>query len=79
MSLVEGVTDMALGAVPDPTQLDMSGVDFSKEFSPDEMAALSTIAGQMGAGKVIAMQKIAFFQGQNLTLEEKVYFFSWFM
>ena len=57
MSLVEGVADMALGAVPDPTQLDMSGMDFSKEFSPDEMAALSNIAGQMGAGKVIAMQK----------------------
>ena len=36
MSLVQGVTDMALGAVPDPTQLDMSGMDFSKEFSPDE-------------------------------------------
>ena len=29
MSLVEGVTDMALGAVPDPTALDMSGMDFS--------------------------------------------------
>ena len=59
MSLVEGVTDMALGAIPDPIALDMSGVDFSKDFSPEEMAALSSIAGQMGAGKVVAMQKMA--------------------
>ena len=59
MSLVEGVTDMALGAIPDPTSLDMSGIDFAKDFSPEEMAALSSIAGQMGAGKVIAMQKMA--------------------
>ena len=56
MSMVEGVTDMALGAIPDPTALDMEGIDFGKEFSPDEMAALSSIAGQMGAGKVVAMQ-----------------------
>ncbi len=59
MSLVQGVADMALSNVPDPTALDISGVDFSKEFSPDEVAALSSIAGQMGAGKVIAIQKIA--------------------
>ena len=59
MSLVEGVTDMALGAIPDPTALDMSGIDFAKDFSPEEMAALSSIAGQMGAGKVVAMQKMA--------------------
>ena len=59
MSLVEGVTDMALGAIPDPTALDMTGIDFSKDFSPAEMAALSSIAGQMGAGKVVAMQKMA--------------------
>ena len=52
MTLVEGVADMALDAVPEPTSLDMSGIDFGKEFSPDEMAALSSIAGQMGAGKV---------------------------
>ena len=37
----------------------MEGIDFGKEFSPDEMAALSSIAGQMGAGKVVAMQKLA--------------------
>jgi len=59
MSMVEGVTDMALGAIPDPTALDMEGIDFGKEFSPAEMAALSSIAGQMGAGKVVAMQKLA--------------------
>jgi len=59
MTLVEGVTDMALGAVPDPTALDMSGMDLSKDFSPKEMAALSSIAGAMGAGKVVAMQKLA--------------------
>ena len=59
MSLVEGVTDMALGAIPDPSALDMSGIDFANEFSPEEMAALSSIAGQMGAGKVVAMQKMA--------------------
>ncbi len=59
MSLVEGVADMALGAIPDPTALDMSGIDFEKDFSPEEMAALSSIAGQMGAGKVVAMQKMA--------------------
>ena len=35
MSLVEGVTDMALGAIPDPTALDMSGIDFAKDFSPE--------------------------------------------
>ena len=28
MSMVEGVTDMALGSIPDPTSLDMSGVNF---------------------------------------------------
>ncbi|MDC0240538.1 hypothetical protein OAK08_02740 [Candidatus Pelagibacter sp.] len=59
MSLVEGVTDMALGAIPDPTALDMTGIDFANDFSPEEMAALSSIAGQMGAGKVVAMQKMA--------------------
>ena len=59
MSLVEGVTDMALGAVPDPTALDMSGMDFGNDFSPEEMAALTSIAGQMGAGKVVAIQKLA--------------------
>ena len=59
MSLVEGVADMALGSVPDPTALDMSDMDFSKDFSQAEMAALSSIAGQMGAGKVVAMQKMA--------------------
>ena len=59
MSLVEGVADMALDAVPDPTALDMSDMDFAKDFSPEEMAALSSIAGQMGAGKVVAMQKLA--------------------
>ena len=42
-----------------PTALDMSDMDFSKDFSPEEMAALSSIAGQMGAGKVVAMQKLA--------------------
>ena len=59
MSLVEGVTDMALQAIPDPTALDMSGIDFAKDFSPEEMAALSSIAGQMGAGKVVSLQKMA--------------------
>jgi hypothetical protein len=59
MSLVEGVTDMALGAIPDPTALDMTGIDFAKDFSPEEMAALSSIAGQMGAGKVVSLQKMA--------------------
>ena len=37
----------------------MTGIDFAKDFSPEEMAALSSIAGQMGAGKVVAMQKMA--------------------
>ena len=39
MSLVEGVADMALAAVPDPTALDMSAMDFSEDFTPTEMAA----------------------------------------
>ena len=43
MSLVEGVADMALGAIPDPNALNMAGVDFAKDFSPEEMAALSTM------------------------------------
>ncbi len=59
MSLVENVADMALGAVPDPNAIDMSGLDFSKDFSPEEMTALSSMAGQMGVGKVIAMQELA--------------------
>ena len=59
MSLVEGVADMALAAVPNPTALDMEGIDFSEDFSPTEMAALSSMAGAMGVGKVIAMQKMA--------------------
>ena len=59
MSLVEGVTDMALGAIPDPTALDMTGIDFAQDFSPEEMAALSSIAGHMGAGKVVSLQKMA--------------------
>ncbi|SVB86665.1 uncharacterized protein METZ01_LOCUS239519, partial [marine metagenome] len=59
MSLVEGVADMALAAIPNPTSLDMEGIDFSEDFSPTEMAALSSMAGQMGVGKVIAMQKMA--------------------
>ena len=32
MSLVEGVADMALAAVPNPTALDMEGIDFQKIF-----------------------------------------------
>jgi len=59
MSLVEGVADMALAAIPNPTALDMSGIDFAEDFSPTEMAALSSMAGQMGVGKIIAMQKMA--------------------
>ena len=50
---------MSLSAVPDPTSIDMSGINFAEEFSPGELAALSSIAGQMGAGKVVAMQKLA--------------------
>ena len=57
MSLVEGVTDMALGAIPSPTGLEMEGINFAEDFSPGEMAALSSIAGQMGVGKVMAVQK----------------------
>ena len=34
-------------------------LNFGDDFSPEEMAALSSIAGQMGAGKVVAMQKLA--------------------
>ncbi len=59
MSLIEGVTNMALEAVPDPSAFDMVGIDFAKDFSPEEMAALSSLAGQMGAGKVVALQKMA--------------------
>ena len=58
MSLVESVADMALSAVPNPTALDMTGISFD-DFSPDEMAALSSIAGTMGVGKVMAVQKMA--------------------
>ena len=54
MSLVEGVTDMALGAIPDPTSLDMTGIDFAKDFSPEEMAALSTLRSQI-PGKVVSI------------------------
>ena len=32
MTLFEGVTDMAFGAIPDPTALDMSDMDFSEDF-----------------------------------------------
>ena len=39
MSLVEGVTDMALGAIPSPTGLEMGGINFAEDFSPGEMAA----------------------------------------
>ena len=59
MSMVESVTDMALGSVPEPTTLDMEGIDFAADFSPGEMAALSSIAGQMGAGIVVSLQKMA--------------------
>ena len=58
MSLVESVADMALSSVPSPTALDMTGVSFD-DFSPAEMAALSSIAGTMGVGKVMAVQKMA--------------------
>ena len=56
MSLVESVADMALSSVPNPTALDMSGISFD-DFSADEMAALSSIAGTMGVGKVMAVKK----------------------
>jgi hypothetical protein len=59
MSLVEGVADMALGAIPSPVGLEMGGINFEEDFSPAEMAALSSIAGQMGVGKVMAVQKMA--------------------
>ena len=49
MALVEGVADMALAAVPNPTSLDMEGIDFSEDFSPTEMAALSSMAGANGS------------------------------
>ena len=66
MSLVESVADMALSSVPNPTALDMTGVSFD-DFSPNEMAALSSIAGQMGVGKVMAVQKLA---GQMAVAEQ---------
>ena len=66
MSLVEGVTDMALGAIPSPVGLDMAGINFEEDFSPAEMAALSSIAGQMGVGQVMAVQKMA---GQMAAVE----------
>ena len=66
MSLVESVADMALSSVPNPTALDMSGISFD-DFSPDEMAALSSIAGTMGVGKVMAVQKMA---GQMAVAEQ---------
>ena len=66
MSLVEGVTDMALGAIPSTTGLDMTGINFAEDFSPAEMAALSSVAGQMGVGKVMAVQKMA---GQMAAVE----------
>jgi hypothetical protein len=66
MSLVESVADMALGSVPNPTALDMSGISFD-DFSADEMAALSSIAGTMGVGKVMAVQKMA---GQMAVAEQ---------
>ncbi|MDA9066119.1 hypothetical protein N9K18_02590, partial [Candidatus Pelagibacter sp.] len=66
MSLVEGVTDMALGAIPSPVGLDMAGINFKEDFSPAEMAALSSIAGQMGVGQVMAVQKMA---GQMAAVE----------
>ena len=66
MSLVESVADMALSSVPNPTALDMSGVSFD-DFSLDEMAALSNIAGTMGVGKVMAVQKMA---GQMAVAEQ---------
>ena len=66
MSLVESVADMALSAVPNPTSLDMTGISF-EDFSADEMAALSSIAGTMGVGKVMAVQKMA---GQMAVAEQ---------
>ena len=66
MSLVESVADMALSSVPNPTALDMTGVSF-EDFSQEEMAALSSIAGQMGVGKVMAVQKMA---GQMAVAEQ---------
>ena len=38
MSLVESVADMALGSVPNPTALDMSGISYD-DLSSEEMAA----------------------------------------
>ena len=67
MSLVEGVAGMALGTVEAPAGLDMAGVDFTEEFSPAEMAALSSVAGQMGVGKVMDVQKMA---GQMAAVEK---------
>ena len=59
MSLVESATDMALASVPSVETLDMTSVDFANDFSPAEMSALSNIAGQMGVGKVVSLQKMA--------------------
>ncbi len=59
MSLVESATDLALSSIASTGTLDMGKIDFAKEFSPEEMVALSSIAGQMGAGKVVALQKMA--------------------
>ena len=44
----------------------MSGISFD-DFSADEMAALSSIAGTMGVGKVMAVQKMA---GQMAVAEQ---------
>ena len=53
-------------AIPSPTGLEMGGINFAEDFSPGEMAALSSIAGQMGVGKVMAVQKMA---GQMAAME----------
>ena len=54
MALVEGVTDMALSAVPNPTALDMTGIDLSIGVTDEDngyIVSLATPACEIVDGK----------------------------
>ena len=59
MSLIESAIDLALASTVQTKFLDVSKIDFAKDFTPTEIIVLSNLVGQNAVGKVVALQKMA--------------------
>ena len=57
--LVENAIDLALGSLPAAKTLDISKIDFAKDFLPEELAALSNVVGDLSIAKLSFLQRIS--------------------